>query len=280
MIDYYKKYKKYKTKYLLHKNDSIETRINIPRLIFDMKNKSNQYQKLLDDFRLSFNVSQLIKQTPNSFIDFLCSKIPQQISTHEDNIRRINRRIRSIESVISNKILSTYKYLDIGCNDGTITRGIAQYYKFDPNNVYGVDVKVWYGKQNDCGLNNMFFVDENNPKLPYPDNYFDIITCFQVLHHVVNQQATINELKRVLKYGGFLILREHDMLYNNPNISNDLIHFEHIIYMCSKKSGVDIKNYYGNYKSKHEWNKMIKLKIIKCINSNNTTRYYTCGYVK
>jgi ubiquinone/menaquinone biosynthesis C-methylase UbiE len=170
--------------------------------------------------------------------------------------------------------------LDVGCNDGVLTRGIAEHYKFDPNNVYGIDVKVWSGRQNVCGLKNMFFVDENNPKLPYPDNHFDLITCFQVLHHAAKPQETVNELRRVLKRGGFLVLKEHDMLYNSPLISSDLIHFEHIVYMCTEEEKVDIEKYRGDYKSKHEWNKMIRLKIVRCISSNNITRYYTCGYTK
>lgn len=45
-------------------------------------------------------------------------------------------------------------------------------------------------------------------KIEFPDNYFDLITCFSVLHHIPNVSFVFNELKRVMKPGSFLLLRE------------------------------------------------------------------------
>ncbi|MDR2969019.1 MAG: class I SAM-dependent methyltransferase [Tannerellaceae bacterium] len=41
-----------------------------------------------------------------------------------------------------------------------------------------------------------------------PDACFDLITCFSVLHHIPNVTFVLNELFRVLKPGGYLLLRE------------------------------------------------------------------------
>jgi ubiquinone/menaquinone biosynthesis C-methylase UbiE len=43
-------------------------------------------------------------------------------------------------------------------------------------------------------------------KLPFPDNYFDLVLSHEVLEHVQDDQQAVNEIIRVLKPGGRLIL--------------------------------------------------------------------------
>jgi ubiquinone/menaquinone biosynthesis C-methylase UbiE len=61
-------------------------------------------------------------------------------------------------------------------------------------------------KKNDlqpvCGLSEF---------LPFADNTFDRIIMVDALHHVANQAVTINELWRILKSGGRLIIEEPDI---------------------------------------------------------------------
>lgn len=44
--------------------------------------------------------------------------------------------------------------------------------------------------------------------LPMATDRFDLITCFGVLHHIPNVSFVMSELARVLRQGGYLILRE------------------------------------------------------------------------
>lgn len=44
--------------------------------------------------------------------------------------------------------------------------------------------------------------------IPFPDNTFDLVTVFSVLHHVPNVSAVIKELYRCTKPGSSLLLRE------------------------------------------------------------------------
>jgi len=41
-------------------------------------------------------------------------------------------------------------------------------------------------------------------RLPYPDNTFEAVTCFDMLEHVVDKEVTLSEIYRVLKPEGLL----------------------------------------------------------------------------
>jgi SAM-dependent methyltransferase len=42
----------------------------------------------------------------------------------------------------------------------------------------------------------------------FPDNQFDLIVCFSVLHHIPNVSKVLSEIYRVLKPGGYVLVRE------------------------------------------------------------------------
>ena len=44
--------------------------------------------------------------------------------------------------------------------------------------------------------------------IDFPDNHFDLITVFSTLHHIPNVTFVLNELFRVLKPNGYMLLRE------------------------------------------------------------------------
>lgn len=63
----------------------------------------------------------------------------------------------------------------------------------------------------------MEYVDAFSESIPFPDNYFDVITSFNSLDHVDNVELTCNEIKRTLKENGtFLIIVE---IHNKPQLT-------------------------------------------------------------
>lgn len=50
------------------------------------------------------------------------------------------------------------------------------------------------------------FVCGDATALPFPDKFFDALTMFDVLEHIPDDKKAINEAKRVLKPGGFLLI--------------------------------------------------------------------------
>ena len=52
----------------------------------------------------------------------------------------------------------------------------------------------------------MEYVAAGSENIPFPDGHFDIVTCINALDHVDNLDATIREIKRVTRQGGFFLL--------------------------------------------------------------------------
>ena len=94
------------------------------------------------------------------------------------------------------------KLLDIGCDRGDITAR----FKSKAKEVYGVDNNpqaIAHAKKTHKGVK---FVLAKGEKIPFANNYFDTIIMGDVLEHVENERKTLNEVYRVLKPGGTLVL--------------------------------------------------------------------------
>jgi SAM-dependent methyltransferase len=53
-----------------------------------------------------------------------------------------------------------------------------------------------------------YYSPNNYGKIEFESNYFDLITCLGVLHHIPNVTFVLSELIRVLKPGGYILIRE------------------------------------------------------------------------
>ena len=96
------------------------------------------------------------------------------------------------------------------------------------DDIFGVDLDD-FSEQGDWGRNK--FTDKFTFKKlqyddPYPfeDNTFDLITIKMVLHHVKNYDFTLNEIIRILKINGLLIIVEHDAFTYADYMLNDIEH--------------------------------------------------------
>lgn len=95
------------------------------------------------------------------------------------------------------------KILDIGAGLG---HSLLPLKKFGWNNLYAVDIDNFnqdFFKKNDIDFN---LADIERNKLPYEDNFFDVVLTFHVVEHLQSPNNFLNEIYRVLKKGGILIL--------------------------------------------------------------------------
>ena len=71
------------------------------------------------------------------------------------------------------------------------------------------------------------------PRIIYlGNNRVDLITSFVTFHHVAQLKKTLTELTRILRRGGYLILREHDCK-NDRSLSAKYLNFVHAIMMIA-----------------------------------------------
>lgn len=94
-------------------------------------------------------------------------------------------------------------FLDLGCDDGKLTIGLAN--KIKTENVYGVEV---VNERIEMAKNEGVIVkkfDLNN-KFYFEDNFFDVINANQVIEHLYNSDNFISEVYRILKPGGYAII--------------------------------------------------------------------------
>ncbi|MDQ8188449.1 class I SAM-dependent methyltransferase [Pelagicoccus sp. SDUM812002] len=66
---------------------------------------------------------------------------------------------------------------------------------------------------------NVTFVQGDATQLPFPDNSFEMITMFDLIEHVPNDQAAMDEARRVLKPGGHLLLSTPNLYWKYPYYS-------------------------------------------------------------
>ncbi|MDD2665851.1 MAG: class I SAM-dependent methyltransferase [Methanocellales archaeon] len=135
------------------------------------------------------------------------------------------------------------RILDIGCGDGTL----GYFAKNNYREVYGVDISdnaLEIAKKRGVITKKVNLNDEN---LPFKDNYFDAITCLDVIEHVFEPIVLIKEIYRVLIEGGLVVISTPNVRYWHhlfdlvikgkfPKTSNNTEHYDggHLHYFTYK----------------------------------------------
>ena len=118
-------------------------------------------------------------------------------------VRFVHRnRLKSIVALLPDA--KGLKILDAGCGEGHLIEVMHE--KRPDNDYYGFDVTevaVESAKER-CPYAKIQQGDI--AAMPVPDGSFDVITCTEVLEHIIDYESVVMELKRVLKPGGCLIL--------------------------------------------------------------------------
>jgi len=109
------------------------------------------------------------------------------------------------------KLSSRRRYsrvLEIGCGSGNGSRLLGRYYRL--SHLFAVDIDrrmIRLARQKNCGRP-VHFLAMDASNLAFPENSFDAVFDFGMVHHIPNWRDCIRELRRVLKDGGELILEE------------------------------------------------------------------------
>lgn len=113
-----------------------------------------------------------------------------------------NRKITAFKNLVNNRNFG--KILDVGCASGTLTNKISKL--FPKSIIVAVDV---YDKAINYGRGkypHIKFVRTDAQNLPFKDNFFDLVICYETIEHVQVPDKVLRELKRVIKKDGLIIV--------------------------------------------------------------------------
>jgi ubiquinone/menaquinone biosynthesis C-methylase UbiE len=122
-------------------------------------------------------------------------------------------------------------YLDVACGEGEFTERLLETAK-GYRSALGIDTdeeslatarELFEGH-----FGNVFFDSEDAHSLSMPAASFDTVSISNALHHVVDPQRVLSELRRVLRPGGILVVNEmiSDVLSPEQENARDLHHFK------------------------------------------------------
>jgi ubiquinone/menaquinone biosynthesis C-methylase UbiE len=109
-------------------------------------------------------------------------------------------------AAISAHVLAAQDILDLGCGTGRFTQALADLYGA---RVTGIDpspamLTQAAGKATSAGLH---FVCATAEAIPVPDASFDFVFSSMAFHHFANRDIAARESCRVLRPGGFVVIR-------------------------------------------------------------------------
>ena len=122
---------------------------------------------------------------------------------HDSKIRLFQNNLKRIE-----RYSPQGRLLDVGCGYGTFLK-IAKLHHWQ---VEGVEISTSASKYAEEELGIRVLNSLHDPRLA--DNYFDVITMWEVLNQMYNPSGELREAKRVLRPGGLLALRLQNAVFH------------------------------------------------------------------
>jgi ubiquinone/menaquinone biosynthesis C-methylase UbiE len=127
------------------------------------------------------------------------------------------------------------RVLDVGCGTG---KGVDFLVKMGVD-CYGIDIsKVAVKKAAEKAHGRVFMASIT--EIPFRENTFDVVGCHWVLEHVEDVDKALNEMVRVTKVNGFVVIYTY-------NYTNFFKPWNVILYLIKKRAYV----YSGPYPTKH-----------------------------
>lgn len=123
------------------------------------------------------------------------------LQNHSYSNTRFVKRFSMFLNYIA-KYVKTGKFLDIGCGSGNFLNFLNQKSSYK---LYGLEPNSYL---RDFASNSKINIKSGTlSNAPYKDDFFDIISCIDVLEHSFDVQKNIQEITRILKSKGFLLIQ-------------------------------------------------------------------------
>lgn len=138
--------------------------------------------------------SKIVSLYKESFCSY-DEQVPYTTKTYIDLFRKIEDNVRQ-----------NPKVLDIGCGNGFFLDGLT---KIGINNVYGVEPSLKMANEAPKKFRKNIKIDIFKPGL-FPENYFDVVSCFHTLDHVTDPNEFIKTTWDILVPGGYALFVVHN----------------------------------------------------------------------
>jgi len=125
------------------------------------------------------------------------------------NVMALNRYLRMLYILPEVNRITHCRILDVGCLDGHLT----EYLTGRGNEVFAIDTVNHDIRQR---LADVQMVLGEGQRLPFRDNVFDFVFCSDVLEHVVNYEAIVLEISRVVQHGKTCMISTVDGYWDPP----------------------------------------------------------------
>src|SRR3989338_9931783 len=155
---------------------------------------------------------------PNSRIDFMIKRLrysEKQAKKWYDKVY-LHGGYKSADPRYDDKMLDqlgvptnmNLNLLDIACGNGFLLHAAEKRTK-----TFGMDISENAVKNAKLRAKKTLFSCGSAEKLPFPDDFFDFVTCLGSMEHFINVDTALTEIKRVLVDGGKANIHVPNSLY-------------------------------------------------------------------
>lgn len=174
--------------------------------IFESKHKYDikTIKKIYDPNLFCTSNDYIVSKVIRSFLYQYKRKFGIPFFEHEANMNNMNIMNRIYENKIQHKekIKHDFQYLNIGCDEDIHL--LKKEFHLENEDVYGADFKLHKN------FHYQFQMIHKDGKIHYPDQFFNFISCGFVLEDIPNLPLFIQELYRILKPNGFILIYQQD----------------------------------------------------------------------
>ena len=172
--------------------------------------KAKQFNSLLSGFSSGFGVVYSLKRCNKcSFIGVDPLPTPEILKRHYNrdywqwkqnqtaDLLNLRYKLQMLGTVRDIKQFAPHngQILDWGAGDGSLVRLLNE-----------AGFTCWGIDTYSAGPNNTNLINTTIEEIPFPNNFFDAITCFHVLEHLYDPVTSLTKAFSLLKTGGVLVI--------------------------------------------------------------------------
>ena len=129
---------------------------------------------------------------------------PTYVEEREGRVLTFSRNLAPFEKLVANNS-GTRRLLDVGCHIGVMVE-LAQQRGWE---AWGVEPSTWASEQ--ARARGLRVITGTLSDASVPDNYFDVVTLWDVVEHLTDPAAELRNVHRVLKPGGIFAIHTIDI---------------------------------------------------------------------